>query len=80
MGPCSSCQRLLVELTLLETLFPHGTSLGGQSTLANGRDPEVKPLALLKAANDLKPVLGLRIAVRAEHAQQALRRLGGQSA
>ena len=41
---------------------------------------EVKTLALLKAADDLEQVPSLRIAVRTEHAHQALGRLFGQSA
>ena len=34
---------------------------------------------ILKAANELERVAGLRIAVWAEHAHQALRRFGGQA-
>ena len=41
---------------------------------------DLKPLAFLKVADDLKQVPGLRIAVGAEHAHQALGRLRGQPA
>ena len=42
--------------------------------LANGSELEVEPLVFLKAADDLEQVPGLRIAVRAKHAHQALGR------
>ena len=40
--------------------------------LSNGLNLQVKPLAFLEVADDLKQIPGLRVAVGAEHAHQAL--------
>ena len=53
------------------------------SAAVNGQSPdrlylEVQPLAFLEASDDLEEVARLRIAVRTEHAHQALGRLRGQ--
>ena len=47
---------------------------------ANRPDSEAESFALLEAADDLEQVPRLRIAVRTEHAHQALGRLAGQFA